>query len=187
MASIQVVCPIVPDELFSYESGQTRYTEQLSFVLLHNIALAAGSGVSVQYVSEEEVSSLESAFATASAQWMSFVDSVVPEAVGVDVPAIPDPADIDIYTGGGWEGLLLQLSLRVVGRLVSRYVERWLGFEEEDDQVAVDLSALQEQLELLNQNILASVDVLSSFRLSVDLEGSSKSASVGLTGVLEQV
>ena len=62
MANIQVVCPIVPDELFSYESGQTRYTEQLSFVLLHNIALAAGAAISIQYVSEEEVSSLESAF-----------------------------------------------------------------------------------------------------------------------------
>ena len=69
---------------------------------------------------------------------------------------------------------------------MSRYIERWLGFEE-NGQVTVDLSALQEQLELLNENILASVDVLSSFRLSVDLEGSSKSASVGLTGVLEQV
>lgn len=187
MANIQVVCPVVPDSNFTYEAGQTRYTEQLSFVLLHNIALAAGAGISVQYVSEAEVSSLESSFSAASAQWMSFIDAIVPEAVGVDVPAIPDPTDIDVYTGGGWEGLLLQLGLRIVGRLVSRYLERWLGFEEGDDQVAVDLSALEEQLDLLNQNILASMDLLSSFRLSVDLEGSSKSASVGLTGVLEQV
>ena len=186
MANIQVVCPVVPDTNFSYEAGQTRYTEQLSFVLLHNIALAAGAGISVQYVSESEVSSLESAFSSASSQWMSFIDAIVPEASAVDVPAIPDPTDIDVYTGGGWEGLLLQLGLRIVGRLVSRYIERWLGFEE-DGQVAVDLSVLQEQLELLNQNILASMDLLSSFRLSVDLEGSSKSASVGLTGVLEQV
>ena len=107
MANIQVVCPVVPDTNFSYEAGQTRYTEQLSFVLLHNIALAAGAGISVQYVSESEVSSLESAFSSASSQWMSFIDAIVPEAVGVDVPAIPDPADIDVYTGGGWEGLLL--------------------------------------------------------------------------------
>ena len=83
----------------------------MSFVLLHNIALAAGAGISIQYVSEEEVSSLESAFSSASAQWMSFIDAIVPEAVGVDVPAIPDPTDIDVYTGGGWEGLLLQLGL----------------------------------------------------------------------------
>ena len=50
MANIQVVCPVVPDSNFTYEAGQTRYTEQLSFVLLHNIALAAGAGISVQYI-----------------------------------------------------------------------------------------------------------------------------------------
>lgn len=184
MADIQLVCPVTPDANFSYEAGQTRYTEQLSFVLLHNISLAVGGGMTIQYVTESEAAAVESAFDAASAAWMSFIDTIVPEASSVDVPAIPDPTDVDKYTGGGWEGFLLQLALRVAGRLLSRWIEKWLGFGESGN---VDTDEIEAQLAELNSNLLASMDVLSSFRLSLDLDGATKSASVGLTGVLEQV
>lgn len=176
---IQLSCPVLPDTAFSYEAGQTRYTEQLSFCLLHNLSNLVAGGVSVSAVSGDDAAAEAALFSGVFGQWATFLDGVLPASVS-DVPALPSPSDVVIYSGGGWQALLLQVLARIAGQVISHYFENWLNGGGGSDEGVV------EKLEELRQTLVSTTDLLSSFRLSMDLTGSEKSASVGLTGVLEQ-
>lgn len=77
MSLLELVCPVIPDTLFSYEAGQTRYTEQLSFVLLHNLSAAVTAGVQASYVSSDDATAVEAAFASMSSDWSSWLLSLI--------------------------------------------------------------------------------------------------------------
>lgn len=187
MALLELVCPVVPDDLFSYEAGQTLYTEQLSFVLLHNISEAVASGAQASFVNSDDAAAVESSFASMLSDWSSWLDGLFSSGVMGAVPAIPEPTDIDVYRGGGWWSILSQIGVRVLAHYVGRKIEKWIDGGSGDTQALVDeLKAFRELFSSVNgsENVLSDdiqelIGLLADWTLSLETEQGIVSVSQG--------
>lgn len=187
MALLSLVCPISPDDLFSYEAGQTLYTEQLSFVLLRNISEAVSAGVQASFVDSDDAAAVESSFVSMSSDWSSWLDGLFSSGTMGAVPAIPEPTDIDVYRGGGWWSILSQIGFRILAHYVGRKIEKWIDGGSGDTQALVDeLKALRELFSTVNgsENVLSDdmqelIGLLADFSLSLETDQGVVSVSQG--------
>ena len=202
MSGFTFVCPIVPEESFDYVAGQTKYTEQLSFVVLHNMSLAAANGVEFHFVSADDIAADEAQFSGVLTDWATYFESLFGsrgmsrssdshdsqldlfdsepiQSPGLsrdifDAPAIPAPTDVVKYGGFTWWGLIIQIGLRILGYVVQKQIDKWMGYNE-----GGDMSGVVEELVSLRESVDAVVGLLSTFKL--ELENKSGRVSAGMS------
>lgn len=140
-----------PGESFQYNDGQTRYTEQINYVLLRNFKNLSDEGATLSFETASEISTLKSSFASVETTLLALVDTVIDggSISANDVPAIPSPTDLDLLKAGSWKELVIQIAIRIGIYYLQKYIGKWISVEEAPD---LDLTELIQAIQDLKYN-----------------------------------
>jgi len=206
MSGFAFVCPIVPEESFDYTPGQTKYTEQLSFVVLHNMSLAAANGAEFHFMSEDDIAaddalftgvlndwatyfeaifgargvsrSAESAFSSESCQ-LDFFPSDVIQTPGKSRDTFDAPAIPSPTDIMKYRGLSWWGLIIQIGLRIGGYILQKQIDKWMGYNESGDVSGIVEELVSLRESLDAVVGLLSSFKL--ELENKSGRVSAGMS------
>ena len=122
-----------PGQSFQYDAGQTRYTEQINYVLLRNLKNLSDEGATLSFETASELSALKSAFDSVETTLLGLVDTVIGGGAisASDVPALPSPTDLDLLKAGSWKELVLQIATRIGIYYLQKYLGKWISVEAE--------------------------------------------------------
>lgn len=141
-----------PGQSFLYDAGQTRYTEQINYVLLRNLKNLSDEGATLSFETASEISTLKSSFASVETTLLALVDTVIDggSISANDVPAIPSPSDLDLLKAGSWKELVIQVLIRIGIYYLQKYIGKWISVEEEAPDL--DLTELIQAIQDLKYN-----------------------------------
>lgn len=141
-----------PGESFQYDAGQTRYTEQINYVLLRNLKNLSDEGATLSFETASELSSLKGAFESVETTLLGLVDTVIGGGTisANDVPALPSPTDLDLLKAGSWKELAIQIAIRIGIYHIQKYIGKWISTEEESPDL--DLTELIQAIQDLKYN-----------------------------------